>query len=360
MFIVNEDMSIYCTRGDSGTLYVTAERDGVEHVFRAKDIVRFKVFEKKGCDCVVLQKEIEVGADTVMLPIYLSGALTKIGGIIHKPLDYWYEVEINPYTVPQTIVGYDEDGPKVFRLFPEGDDGENTVPGELPEGEVNDIIGEALARAAASGEFDGKPGKDGKDGEDGADGHTPVKGVDYYTESDKAEVVQEVLADMPYYTGDTDDPDNTGASGGGYVLTEAVLDDIAERSAEKVSIPDTLPNPYAITFTGAVTGSYDGKNAVTIQIPAGATSEQVAAAVGEYMASNMVDGGYVLHEWNGTVLTITTASGSSSMDLKGDPGQDGHTPVKGTDYYTEEEKADMVQQVLAALPNYAGETEDIT
>ncbi|MBQ9780419.1 MAG: hypothetical protein IJW00_05700 [Clostridia bacterium] len=35
----------------------------------------------------------------------------------------------------------------------------------------------------------------------GADGKTPVKGVDYYTEDDKAEVVQEVLAtmDLPLY-----------------------------------------------------------------------------------------------------------------------------------------------------------------
>lgn len=29
----------------------------------------------------------------------------------------------------------------------------------------------------------------------------------------------------------------------------------------------------------------------------------------------------------------------------------GHTPVKGTDYYTEEDKAEMVDLVLAALPD---------
>lgn len=204
MFVVNEDMSIHCTRGDSGTVYVTAEKDGLEHVFRAKDVVRFKVFEKKGCDCVVLQKDIVVGADTVMVPIYLSGALTKIGEIIHKPKEFWYEVELNPYTNPQTIVGYDEDGAKVFRLYPEGKDVDDFPSGTLPEGEVNDIIAEALARASASGEFDGKPGKDGDDGEDGEDGHTPQKGVDYFTEADKAEMVQAVLASVPYYAGETE------------------------------------------------------------------------------------------------------------------------------------------------------------
>lgn len=36
-------------------------------------------------------------------------------------------------------------------------------------------------------------------------------------------------------------------------------------------------------------------------------------------------------------------------------GEDGYTPVKGTDYYTEEDKEEMVSAVLAALPTYDGE-----
>lgn len=35
----------------------------------------------------------------------------------------------------------------------------------------------------------------------GADGHTPEKGVDYYTETDKAELVNDVLAAIPFYDG---------------------------------------------------------------------------------------------------------------------------------------------------------------
>jgi len=47
---------------------------------------------------------------------------------------------------------------------------------------------------------DGAPGKDGEQGPagaDGADGYTPVKGVDYYTEADKQEMVEAVLAALP-------------------------------------------------------------------------------------------------------------------------------------------------------------------
>ena len=42
---------------------------------------------------------------------------------------------------------------------------------------------------------------------------------------------------------------------------------------------------------------------------------------------------------------------------QGVPGQDGHTPVKGTDYWTETDKAEIVADVIAAIPVYNGEVE---
>ena len=38
----------------------------------------------------------------------------------------------------------------------------------------------------------------------------------------------------------------------------------------------------------------------------------------------------------------------------GPAGPAGHTPVKGTDYFTEEDKTEMVNAVLAALPAAEG------
>lgn len=43
---------------------------------------------------------------------------------------------------------------------------------------------------------DGIDGKNGLDGKDGTDGKTPVRGTDYWTEADKAEIVQEVLVNF--------------------------------------------------------------------------------------------------------------------------------------------------------------------
>ena len=91
----------------------------------------------------------------------------------------------------------------------------------------------------------------------------------------------------------------------------------------------------------------------------------------------------VTHSWNGTTLTVTSASGTSSVDLKGekgdtgeqgpagadgakgpkgdkgDPGEqglqgpagaDGHTPVKGTDYFTESDKQEIAVAASQLIP----------
>ena len=90
--------------------------------------------------------------------------------------------------------------------------------GAISQGDLQTATNEALAQAKASGEFDGADGK-----------------------SAYAYAVE-----------------------GGYTGTET---EFAEKLAQ--DIPTTLPNPNAITFTGAVTGSYDGSAAVTVDIPSG-------------------------------------------------------------------------------------------
>ena len=122
MFKVNNDLSIYVTRGDMGAFDLAVDAGGNAYTFKPGCVVRIKVFEKKGCDCVVLQKDFVVTETADSVELSLTSKDTKIGGVIHKPKDYWYEIELNPLSAPQTVVGYDEDGPKLFRLFPEGKD----------------------------------------------------------------------------------------------------------------------------------------------------------------------------------------------------------------------------------------------
>ncbi len=123
MFKINADKSIHITRGDIAVIEVTAKAsEQLEYVFQEGEVVQIKVFEKKGCDCIVLLKQVKVEANANSVQVVLEREDTKIGGLIYKPKDYWYEIELNPDTAPQTIIGYDEEGAKLFRLYPEGKD----------------------------------------------------------------------------------------------------------------------------------------------------------------------------------------------------------------------------------------------
>lgn len=120
MYKINDDLSIYVTRGDVVAFDVTADSDNGAYRFMPGDVVRFKAYAKKNCANVVIQKDFEVEIESSSVQVFLDDKDTKIGRVISKPLDYWYEVELNPDTCPQTIIGYDEDGAKIFKLFPEG------------------------------------------------------------------------------------------------------------------------------------------------------------------------------------------------------------------------------------------------
>lgn len=121
MFKINDDMTIECTRGDAVAFTVGANIGDAPFTFREGDVVRFSVFGKKDCSDVVLQKDVSVTEEAEQVEIELSSKDTRIGEVISKPVDYWYEVELNPETYPQTIIGYDQDGAKVFKLYPESE-----------------------------------------------------------------------------------------------------------------------------------------------------------------------------------------------------------------------------------------------
>ena len=49
--------------------------------------------------------------------------------------------------------------------------------------------------------------------------------------------------------------------------------------AQKTDIPTALHNPNALTFTGAVTGSYDGSAAMTVSIPSAVTDDHINSLI---------------------------------------------------------------------------------
>lgn len=118
--------NIEITRGDYLPLNITAtdKVTGGTYTFQAGDVIRFKVFEKKNVNNVILSKDFEVKNETEAVDIEITAQEMKFGEYINKSVDYWYEIELNPDTdKTNTIVGFTKKlGAPILTLSVEGGD----------------------------------------------------------------------------------------------------------------------------------------------------------------------------------------------------------------------------------------------
>lgn len=89
---------------------------------------------------------------------------------------------------------------------------------------------------------------------------------------------------------------------------------------------------------------------IGVEVDPTLTIEGVAAdakAVGD--AISKLSGGNVVYDKAQNLTNEQKAQARENIGIVG-TGQDGKTPVKGEDYYTEADKEEMVNAVLSALP----------
>ena len=123
MATLGTNYSIEINRGDMLAMTIKAnDSNGDPYIFKVDDVVRFKIMERNKCENVILQKDVKVTEEMESVPVIISSEEMKIGNIINKPVDYWYEVELNPDTSSAiTILGYKKKtGPRILSLTPEG------------------------------------------------------------------------------------------------------------------------------------------------------------------------------------------------------------------------------------------------
>ena len=139
--------------------------------------------------------------------------------------------------------------------------------------------------------------------------------------------------------------------------TEMIMVMITE-SLTSDNLPETLPNPNALTFKGAVSGTYDGSRPLEITIPAGSGEpgrdgfSPTITVTNTYSPTTLPDGP-IMSKINGFILKITDVNGTISKQIfygkDGKDGSDGQTPVRGIDYWTDSDKETIIQEVITAL-----------
>ena len=111
--------TIMVNRGDVLNFTLSIKKDdGTNYVFQVGDVITFGIYNKEGLNNkAILLKTIEVETSSTSVEIELSNTETKIGSIVNNPIEYWYEIDLNDEHI---VLGYDDNGAKVFKLFPEG------------------------------------------------------------------------------------------------------------------------------------------------------------------------------------------------------------------------------------------------
>lgn len=112
------------------------------------------------------------------------------------------------------------------------------------------------------------------------------------------------------------------------------------------TVPTELKNPEALTIkTSSGTVTYDGSEAKTVEVKNGMKGDTGATPNIQIGIVTTLDTG------EDATASMTGTPEKPLLNLGIPNGANGKTPVRGTDYWTDEDKKEIVQSVLAELPD---------
>lgn len=110
-----KNKNIYLTRGDSCKIEVVSDSGS----FHEDDTLTLYITKAGDITDIVFQKTITIISNNSVAYIPLTAEETLIGDPIKNgERTYWYQIKKND---EDTITGYDEDGAKLFILWPSAD-----------------------------------------------------------------------------------------------------------------------------------------------------------------------------------------------------------------------------------------------
>lgn len=111
---------IYTTRGDDLDLDFQISTDKGAYTFAIGDVLRIGIYNARAFDKdALLIKDFKIVEESDTYHIHISSEDMKIGKLINRPKDYWYEIILNN---DLTVIGYSKDNPAILTLLPEGSD----------------------------------------------------------------------------------------------------------------------------------------------------------------------------------------------------------------------------------------------
>ena len=276
--------------------------------------------------------EVEIplikNADTLEIGVYSDNLYTTTA-VKFKVLKSIKDEEKIEILVPEAYPEIEElDDEDLIRVYDKSEEKIGISPLKKLFDKMGVAIDDALAAAKASGEFDGKSaysyaqdgGYTGTEEEfaaklaaEGLDkalfvvNITTTDGVTLSADKTFEEIVQaynekkyNIVAIMALRTGSHIMPllaaQKTGAVFGmvlgqtrfSFVITSN--NEVQREMIQLATLKNKLPNPYPLTFTGAVSETYDGSSAKTIEIPSGGGSAYTAQyIVAEDVSSYTLD-----------------------------------------------------------------------
>lgn len=115
MFYVKNKV-FHVTWGDKGSFDVSFK----DYTFQPGDTLELKVYPEDNMDAEpILTKAVIADEEVDSLTMNLLGADTKLGEPINERITFWYEITLNG---DQTPFCFDENGPKIFYIYPGGVD----------------------------------------------------------------------------------------------------------------------------------------------------------------------------------------------------------------------------------------------
>ena len=172
----------------------------------------------------------------------------------------------------------------------------------------------------------GAAGADGVNGKDGSDGISPIVNITSITGGHRVEFADRSGThsfDVMDGSDGADGQDGVNGTDG----KDITITSISESEEDNGENTVTFSTGETITIKNGSKGSQGEQGKQGAQGPQGEKGDKGDKGDTGTAGANGQDGISCEHSWNGTTLTVVSASGSSSADLKGEDGIDGVSPT---------------------------------